>query len=148
MSTLTSLERNEKDIAPAQVVCLSSAQSRCMAAALADDFSRRILYSTVHGGKTLLEISVEQAIPLSTCYRRARELVDQGLLVVQRIVITREGKKYAIYRSSFRDIRVTLTFEGVSAAAELNRDVAEKLQLKWLTSGFLFGAQTGPVWSP
>ena len=99
--------------------------------AISDELSSRILVSALPEAKTAQEISVEQALPLSSCYRRIRELVDQGLLMVERIVVTTGGKRYALYRSSFRTVEMVADLSEVSVSAELNADVAEKFRLKW-----------------
>jgi len=90
-----------------------------------------MLASTVGGGKTVHEISKEQGVPISTCYRRARELVDEGLLVVERIVVTGDGKRYAVYRSSFKALGTLSDFSRLLISAELNDDVAEKFRSTW-----------------
>lgn len=89
------------------------------------------MVSSVSAGKTAQEISVEQALPLSSCYRRIRELVDQGLLVAEKIVVTGEGKRYALYRSCFRTVEMAADFREVCVSAELNDEVAEKFRQKW-----------------
>ncbi len=81
------------------------------------------------------EISLEQAVPLSTCYRRASELASEGLLMVERIVVTGEGKRYAVYRSSFRGVEIISNLEVISATAELNPVVAEKFNRMWQNGG-------------
>jgi hypothetical protein len=99
--------------------------------AVSDELSKRILVAAVSAGKTAQEISVEQALPLSSCYRRIRELVDQGLLVAERIVVTADGKRYALYRSSFRTVEMVADFSEMSVSAELNSEVADKFRQKW-----------------
>jgi predicted transcriptional regulator len=111
-------------------ITLSDALAKHLATALSDVFSLRIIISTMDVGKTVQDISVEQAVPLSTCYRRARQLVDEGILVVERIVVTGEGKRYAVYRSSFKTVEMDSDFRGLSASAELNEAVAEKFR-RW-----------------
>ena len=39
------------------------------------------------------EISAEQNLPLSACYRRTRQFLDEGLMILERIVVTQTGKK-------------------------------------------------------
>jgi hypothetical protein len=124
-------------------IVLGEALAECVVAALSDEFSRRIVSSTVDAGKTVQEMSTERAVPLSTCYRRVRELVDQGLLVIERIVVTGDGKRYAVYRSSFRTIKISSDLELLSATAELNPEVAEKFSRKWLTHGAALGERRG-----
>lgn len=112
-------------------VVLEGAMARHTVKAISDELSKRILVSVVSQGKTAQEISVEQALPLSSCYRRIRELVEQGLLVVERIVVTAEGKRFALYRGSFRSVEMAADFREVMVTAELNEEVANKFRLKW-----------------
>ena len=131
----TTLHRNEVGRNDTRVT-LSEVIAKHIASALSDEFSLRIIVSTVDVGKTVQDISVEQAVPLSTCYRRARELVDQGILVVETIVVTGEGKRYAVYRSSFKSVEMASDFRGLSASAELNEAVAEKFRSWWFYSSY------------
>ncbi len=130
MSQITHLQQGERARTEARVV-LSGALARNAVNAISDELSKRILVSSVSEAKTAQEISVEQALPLSSCYRRIRELVDQGLVVAERIVVTREGKRYSLYRSSFRTVEMAADFRELRVSAELNQDVAEKFRQKW-----------------
>ena len=109
---------------------VSEALAKHLVAALSDEFSLRMIISTMDVGKTVQDISIEQAVPLSTCYRRARELVQEGILVVERVVVTGEGKRFAVYRSSFKTAEVVSDFRGISASVEVNEAVAEKFR-RW-----------------
>jgi hypothetical protein len=135
VSTITTL-RDKKHEATAAKIILGGIMTKNAVAALSDEFSRRVLISTVAEGKTVQDISLEQAVPLSTCYRRARKLVDQGLLVVERIVLTRNGTRYVVYRNSLRTIEMSLDFRGLSASAELNEDVADKFRRRWFYTSY------------
>lgn len=146
MATAARLEHKREDDAVESTV-LNGALVRCVVAALADEFSRRIISSTVAEGKTVQEISLEQAVPLSTCYRRASELAHKGLLIVERIVVTGEGKRYAVYRSSFRRVEITSNLERMSATADLNPDVAEKFHRMWLNAGSPSGGEDHSYWT-
>ncbi len=131
----TTLRRDEVTRSDSRIV-LSEALAKHIVTALSDEFSLRIIVSTVDAGKTVQDISVEQAVPLSTCYRRARELVGQGILVVERIVVTGEGKRFAVYRSSFKTVEFASDFQGLSASAELNEAVAEKFRRWWFYASY------------
>ncbi len=96
--------------------------------ALSDAVSRKILSSSVTSGKTVTEMSAENAIPLSSCHRKTRELLDHGLLVVERIVLTPGGTKYAVYRSSFKRLELSSDFEEASVFVELNGVTVERLR--------------------
>jgi predicted transcriptional regulator len=99
---------------------LSPRQALVVAEALADDFSRAILSSSVSQGKTVEEVCFEQGIPQSSCYRRMRSLLDEGMMVVERTVIASTGRKCAIYRSAFSRLEIRLEGGVVSAYAILN----------------------------
>ena len=100
---------------------------------IADEYSRKILVSTIPSPKSVEDISRENDIPLSTCYRRVHELLDSQLILVDRIIITDEGKKYELLRAAYR--AVTVRFEDGATKVEvvINEDVAEKLRRLWLT---------------
>lgn len=94
---------------------------------LGDPISRKIVTSPIGCGKTIDEIAREQGIPVSTCYRKVKALVEGGLMVVERNILTRDGKKYAVYRTTFDHVIVTMNQGVLTAAASVNPDVAEKL---------------------
>lgn len=104
--------------------------------ALSDRFSERIMMHAIDQARTIEEISSHEAIPLSTCYRRMQQLVDDGLVVVERIVITSSGKRYALYRSSFRSFRISADPHGVAVEAEMNKDVQEKILSRRLSISY------------
>ncbi len=43
----------------------------------------KIILSTIPKEKSVEDLSKENDIPLSTCYRRVHEMLDGGLLLVQ-----------------------------------------------------------------
>jgi len=146
LATTIRLEHKENDKV-GEMIVLNGALARGILTALADEFSRRIVSSTVKEGKTVQEISLEQAVPLSTCYRRTGELSRNGLLMVERIVVTGEGKRYAVYRSSFTSVQISSNIEVTSASARINPDVAEKFHLLWMNSGRPGENDDGSPWS-
>ncbi|MDG6988241.1 MAG: hypothetical protein JRN21_02835 [Nitrososphaerota archaeon] len=100
---------------------------------LADEYSRKIILAAIPNSKSVEDMSRENDIPLSTCYRRVHELLAAQILVIERIVVTPEGKKYELLRSAYRAVNVS--FEGgvMKVDATINEDVAEKLKRLWLT---------------
>ena len=99
-----------------------------LAEALSDEFSRRIMSSSILEGKTVKEICSQENIPESTCYRKLNHLVEEGVMVVERIALIPAGKKHVIYRSAFSSVRVKLVDGVLSAEIAVNPDVADKLQ--------------------
>jgi hypothetical protein len=100
---------------------------------LADDYSRKIILSAIPAAKSVEDMSRENDIPLSTCYRRVHELLGSQILIVERIIVTNEGKKYELLRSAYRS--VTVSFDGgqMRVDAVINEDVAERLRRMWLS---------------
>jgi len=81
--------------------------------AMSDEFSRAILNCLVESGKSIEEIASQNGIPVSTTYRRVHEMCHRGLVIVERIVVTRSGKREAIYRSTLRGAKIDFELGGV-----------------------------------
>lgn len=82
--------------------------------AMSDKYARRIVSYTSYDAKSIEEISRENEIPMSTCYRRVNELTKSGLMRVDRIVITAQGKKSRRYKSELREATITLISDRLS----------------------------------
>ncbi|KXB06996.1 hypothetical protein AKJ51_02325 [candidate division MSBL1 archaeon SCGC-AAA382A20] len=78
---------------------------------LADDYSIRILAATRDDGKTVRKLSRELDIPIATCYRRVKELVDANLLEVVDKKLTQEGKRATVLRTNVSFLQVSFEFE-------------------------------------
>jgi predicted transcriptional regulator len=111
----------------AEALLLGPRLADVMTEAISDEFSRSMLSTSVLQGKTVDEICEEGGIPQSTCYRRMRHLVDEGAMVIERIVVASTGRKYAIYRSTFSRFDVRLENGVVSVYATLNPAAADKV---------------------
>jgi hypothetical protein len=99
--------------------------------ALADEYSRKILLVTIDRARSVEELSGAEQIPISTAYRRVNEMRDLGLLTVEKTIITDDGKKFELYRSSFRGIKLQLNQGEILVDVELNEDVATRLSRLW-----------------
>ena len=110
--------------------------SLAIAEAMLDAFSRKIVTSTISEGKTTETLSAENGIPLSTAYRRVHDLEAQGIIIVERVVLTSSGKRYSIYRSAFTEVKIDLESNGLSVQVTPNRDVADKLFRFWQSIAF------------
>jgi DNA-binding Lrp family transcriptional regulator len=100
---------------------------------LADEYSRKIILSAIPKSKSVEEMSRENDIPLSTCYRRVHELLDAQILVIERIIVTPDGKKYELLRSAYRAVNVSFEGGAMKVDAVVNEDVADKLKRLWLS---------------
>lgn len=73
--------------------------------AIADEYSRAILSYAIDKPKSVLDISKECNIPLSTAYRRVHELEMDGLLTITGSIIN-NGKRYYLYQSKIKSVRI------------------------------------------
>jgi predicted transcriptional regulator len=73
------------------------------------------------------DIIMETKMPHTTAYRKIKWLVEQDLLVVDRICITDEGKKYSLFLSVFRSIVVKYENIKIMIEAEQNIDPVNRL---------------------
>jgi DNA-binding Lrp family transcriptional regulator len=100
---------------------------------LSDEYSRKILLSTISTARSVEELSRENDIPLSTCYRRVHELLADGMLIMDRIVVTPDGKRYEMLRSSYKGFTVAFEDGAVKVDVIINSDVADKLHTLWIS---------------
>ncbi len=114
----------------------SMGPSSAILTALGDESSRRILGSAIATGKTVEEISAEQNLPLSTCYRRMRSLLSGGLMILEKTVVTPTGKRYAVYRTSFSKTAIRFNGEEIAVEVTPNMDIIDKLRRRWLSANY------------
>lgn len=100
---------------------------------LSDEYSRKILLSAISTSKSVEELSRQNEIPLSTCYRRVHELLGDGLLIMDRIVVTPDGKRYEMLRSAYKGFSVAFEDGTVKVEVVVNTDVADKLHTLWIS---------------
>jgi hypothetical protein len=101
--------------------------------AVANEYMRKILISTIARSKSIDEIAKENQIPVSTCYRRVHELLSLRLIRVERTVITETGKKFETYRSLVKNATVNFTSSGEFAVdvTLVPREPEERLSTMW-----------------
>lgn len=94
---------------------------------LADPEMVRIIDSTMNQTKSVYDIIMETKMPHTTAYRKIKWLVDNKLLVIDRISISEEGKRYSLFHSVFRSINVKYENNTIIIEAEQNIDPVDKL---------------------
>jgi DNA-binding transcriptional ArsR family regulator len=100
-------------------------------AALADEYSRKILTATIQDPMSALELSKKYEIPITTVYRRIEELVEAGLLAAVKSGRTTDGKWYDLYRSLLRRIDVGFEKGEVRIEVIVNEHVADRFTRMW-----------------
>ena len=76
--------------------------------ALADKEMLKILDLSMYNSKSVNDIIRESDISYTTIYRKIKWLLDKELLVVDKINLSPEGKKYTTFRSVLKSIIILL----------------------------------------
>ncbi len=74
---------------------------------LMDEYNLKILSSTYYTGKSVRQLAYIFDIPIATCYRKIKELEDIGLLKCIERPLTRDGRRYKIYKSELMGIKIS-----------------------------------------
>ena len=113
------------------MIVQSQSAKKAVLTALADEEMRNILDSVMYHSKSIVDISREQNIPHTTCYRKTKWLINEGLVIVDKIIITPEGKKFSLYHSVFKSISVKYEGNNVTIEAEQNFDIVKKTMARF-----------------
>jgi hypothetical protein len=115
------------------MIVKSQKVKRALLTALADDELVEIMGSVTHHSKSFNDITRDNGnIPRTTAFRKIKWLLNEGLLIVDKIVITPSGKKFSLYHSTLKAINVRYENNDVIVEAEQNFDIAKK----WLEKFF------------
>ena len=94
--------------------------------ALADKEMLKILNLSMYNSKSVNEIIRESDISYTTVYRKSKWLLDRELLVVDKINLTPEGKKYTTFRSVLKSIIIKYRQDEIIVEFEENVDLIGK----------------------
>jgi DNA-binding transcriptional ArsR family regulator len=106
---------------------LDSQKKKAILAVLADPEMVSIINSTMNKTKSVYDIIMETKMPHTTAYRKIKWLVEQDLLVIDRISISDEGKKYSLFHSVYRSIVVKYENNEIQIEAEHNIEPVNRL---------------------
>jgi hypothetical protein len=108
------------------MLIMQEALKKALLKALADEQSSKILACAVWKAKSVMDLIREAGIPHTSAYRLVNELKESGLLVVERMMLSEDGKKYALYKGTFKSIMVKFEGSSIEVDAIPNRDVTDK----------------------
>ena len=74
----------------------------------------KIITSTMYSAKTVLQISTENKLPLSSTYKKISRLCKAGILSIERASIDDNGKKVLYYKSRIKAIEASLNENGIA----------------------------------
>ena len=114
------------------MIITNEKQKEAILNALLDDYSRKILDSTIDKSKSITEIIREQDIPMTSTYRRVKLLMDNKLIKVERSMVTEDGKRYYLYLSSIKN--ASITYNEGELIVEITPNIKELPEDKLLRS--------------
>ena len=88
------------------MIIRSERSKQAILAALADIELQKILDAAMFNSKSVNQIIKDTGIPHTTAYRKIRWLLEEKLLVVDKIEITEEGKKSSLLRTVLKSFNV------------------------------------------
>ena len=113
------------------MIIQSQRAKKAILATLADEEMTKILDSVMHTSKSIVDIIRENNIAHTTCYRKIKWLINEELVIVDKIVITPEGKKFSLYRGVLRSINVKYEGNNITVEAEQNFDIVKKTMARF-----------------
>ena len=95
-------------------------------AALADQDIVKIIDCATIRPKSVNDVIRETDIPHSTAYRKIKGMLEEGLLVTEKIEITSDGKKFSLVRSTLKSINIKYERGKTMVQVEYNVNVLEQ----------------------
>ncbi len=108
-------------------------RKKALLRAMADEYSLKILMALIDKADSVNNISRINDIPIATAYRRVSELQEAGLLVIERGVLTDDGKRYDLYRSAVRSMQISFRSGEIEIDVIPNKDAVGKLESMWMS---------------
>lgn len=93
---------------------------------LADREMTRIIECVMQQSKSVPQIIRESCISHSTAYRKIKWMLEEGLLLTEKIGITPDGKKFSLVKSTLTSININYDKGNIFVNVEYNLDGLEK----------------------
>jgi predicted transcriptional regulator len=115
---------------------IDEGKKKAIVEALFDDQSRTILYSTTDTAKPVVDIMKETNIPMTSAYRKVKDLLKVNLLRTEGSEITEDGKRFYLYRSNINEAKLIYKNGDIEINIEPNtqKDQPEDKLLKTFTT--------------
>jgi DNA-binding transcriptional ArsR family regulator len=120
---------------PSIRMILDSQKKKAILSALSDPEAVSIINSTMNQSKSVSDIIRETNMPHTTAYRKIKWLVDEKLLVVDKVLINDEGKKYSLFHSVYRSMVVKYENNEIQIEAERNIEPVNRLTERFFSLG-------------
>lgn len=103
--------------------------------ALGDKEMLKILDSSMIRARSVNDIIRDTGVPHTTAYRKVKWLLDNGLLAVEKITITEDGKKFSLVRATLRSFNVKYELGTVIVEGEKNFNPVERTAYDFFSLG-------------
>ncbi len=103
------------------MIITDQTRAQAIVQTFSDENSKKIILCTNSGSRSIEEISEEAGIPMSTCYRKMRTLLDAGFIRLERSNSVPYGKEHDCYRSTFSNLAIRI--ENGSLIVEVDSQV-------------------------
>jgi hypothetical protein len=111
------------------MIVRSQKVKKVLLTALADEEMVNIMNCAMHHSKSIKDIILENSdISHTSAYRKIKWLLDEGLLIVDKIVITSAGKKFSVYHSTLKAISVR--YEDNNIIVEVEQKIVAKKRIE------------------
>jgi DNA-binding transcriptional ArsR family regulator len=88
---------------------------RALLTALADEEMLKIMNCVIDHSKSFNDIIAENSsIPRTTAFRKIKWLLKEGLIIVGKIVLSQDGKKFSLNHSTLKAINAKYEVNDVS----------------------------------
>jgi Fe2+ or Zn2+ uptake regulation protein len=111
------------------MIIRSERLKRAILAALADTELQKILDAVMYQSKSVNQIMHETNVSHTTAYRKMRWLVEEKLLIVDKIEITESS----LFRTVLKSFNVKYEYNNVVIEAEQNVDTLRKITEKFFS---------------
>jgi predicted transcriptional regulator len=106
---------------------LSTREKQSILAALADQEIVKILDCALVRERSVNEVIRECNIPHTTAYRKIKWLLDNGLLLSIRNELTEDGKKFTLFKSVFKSLKISYEYGNIVVDGEYNIDPVQRV---------------------
>lgn len=100
---------------------------------LADKEMLRILDCMMEKPASVHDVIRQTDIPHTTTYRKIKWLLDAGLIIVERLEISPEGKKFSLFSSTIKSINAEHKNGKTTVKIEYNLNVEEKTAARFFS---------------
>ena len=96
-----------------------------------DEDKKQIVSSVNEESKIVYQILKESKIPQTSGYRKINSLIENGILITDGYIETKDGKKVNKYRAAFKNVRINIIKN------EITIDIQADSQRMWKESSIL-----------